>query len=112
MDARPERLREYPWHGPPPSFEQLVGMLSGEGVRRVVISHWTTGDLARVGALAGAHDVEIQLAGGATDLEAVKAAAGAGAHGLILGEALFTGAIDYSSAMQALAGGTRVVANG
>ncbi|MEX2547542.1 MAG: HisA/HisF-related TIM barrel protein [Chloroflexota bacterium] len=113
MDARPERLREYPWHGPPPSFEQLLGMLATEGVRRVVISHWTPPDLPRIGELARSHDVEIQLAGGATDQDAVRAAAGAGAHSLILGEALFTGAIDYSSAIRDVSElGAQVVTNG
>ena len=98
MDARPERLREYPWHGAPPTFEQLVSMLSAEGVRRIVISHWTQDDLDRISGLARAADLEIQLAGGATSLEHVRAARDAGAHALILGEALFTGAVDYLTA--------------
>ncbi len=103
MDARPERLREYPWHGAPPSFEELLQMLGGEGVRRVVISHWTGADLPRISAMASGSDVEIQLAGGATDLEAVIGARDAGAHSLILGEALFTGAVDYQGATRSLA---------
>jgi phosphoribosylformimino-5-aminoimidazole carboxamide ribonucleotide (ProFAR) isomerase len=113
MDARPDRLREYPWHGPPPTFEALVGMLASEGVRRVVISHWTPEDLPRIRDLATANDVELQLAGGATDLGAVLAAARAGAHSLILGETLFTGAVDYKSAVAALATEeAQTVANG
>ncbi len=103
MDARPDRLREYPWHGPAPTFEALVDMIASEGVRRLVVSHWTTEDLPRLGRLASEREVEIQLAGGATDLETVVAAQGAGAHALILGEALFTGAVDYSSATTKLA---------
>ncbi|MGI8928535.1 MAG: HisA/HisF-related TIM barrel protein [Candidatus Limnocylindrales bacterium] len=103
MDARPERLREYPWHGAPPSFEELLEMLAAEGVRRVVISHWTVADLARISEMAKDIDVEIQLAGGATDLETVLAARAAGAHALILGEALFTGAVDYGDAARSLA---------
>src|SRR6188508_3876374 len=51
MDARPDRLREYPWHGPAPTFESLVGMLASEGVGRLVVSHWTANDLGRLGAL-------------------------------------------------------------
>ena len=47
-------------------------------------------------ALQG-HDVELQLAGGATDQAAVDAARAAGAEALILGEALFNGSIDYCS---------------
>jgi phosphoribosylformimino-5-aminoimidazole carboxamide ribotide isomerase len=102
MDARPDRLRDYPWHGEPPTFERLVAMLTAEGVRRVVISHWTVDDLQRVVAAGRNADVEVQLAGGATSAEQVNAARDSGAHALILGEALFTGAIDYSSANKEL----------
>jgi phosphoribosylformimino-5-aminoimidazole carboxamide ribonucleotide (ProFAR) isomerase len=113
MDARPERLREYPWHGAPPTFDDLVAMLASEGVRRVVVSHWTREDLSRLGDIAVSRDVEVQLAGGATDLETVLAAQRAGAHSLILGEALFTGAVDYQSANVALeAEEIKPVANG
>jgi len=114
MDARPDRLREYPWHGPAPTFEELVMMLVSERVRRLVVSHWTTEDLPRLSELAQRHDVEIQLAGGATDLETVQAASRAGAQALILGEALFTGVVDYRGAVEALmsAEGTQPVANG
>jgi len=113
MDARPERLREYPWHGAPPTFEGLLQMLASEGVRRIVISHWSADDLPRISALASTSGAEIQLAGGANDLEMVRAASDAGAHSLILGEALFTGAVDYSSTNQDLAArGVQAVANG
>jgi len=113
MDGRPDRLAEYPWHGPTPTFEELVIMLVGERVRRIVVSHWTIDDLPRINDLANRHDVEIQLAGGATDLEMVRAAGRAGVHSLILGEALFTGAVDYQAAVQATAGtGAQSVANG
>jgi len=113
MDARPERLREYPWHGAPPTFEDLLRMLASEGVRRIVISHWSVDDLPRIAAMSATSGAEIQLAGGATDLEMVRAANDAGAHSLILGEALFTGAVDYTSATQDLAArGAQPVANG
>jgi phosphoribosylformimino-5-aminoimidazole carboxamide ribotide isomerase len=102
MDARPDRLREYPWHGVPPTFESLVGMLSSEGVRRIVVSHWTLEDLPGLARIATETDIEVQLAGGATDVDAVLAAKRAGAHSLILGEALFTGAVDYHGALAAL----------
>ncbi len=98
MDARADRLAEHSWHGPPPTFESLVDMLAGEGVRRLVISHWTPADLPRIGALATSHDIEIQLAGGAAEPAAVDAARDAGVNGLILGEALFSGAIDFGAA--------------
>jgi len=113
MDARPERLREYPWHGPPPTFEGLLQMLAGEGVRRIVISHWSADDLPRIGEMTATSGAEIQLAGGATDIEMVRAAHDSGAHSLILGEALFTGAVDYTNATHDLATrGAQPVANG
>ena len=113
MDARPERLREYPWHGPAPSFEALLGMLSGEGVHRVVLSHWAREDLPRISTWTASADIEIQLAGGATDNETVSAAQDAGAHALILGEALFTGAVDYEGALAMLGNSkSAVIANG
>ena len=113
VDARPERLQEYPWHGPPPTFEALVAMLASEGVRRVVISHWGVDDLVRISGIARGADVEVQLAGGATDLAAVRAARDAGAQALILGEALFTGAVDYVTTSRFLAQqGAQPVGNG
>lgn len=113
VDPRPDRLREYPWHGPPPTFEALLSMLAREGVGRLVVSHWTTGDLPRIAAAARGVDIEFQLAGGATDLAAVLAARDAGAHALILGEALFTGAVDYKSTLTTLAAqGALPVGNG
>ncbi len=102
VDARADRLRDYPWHGPPPTLESLMAMLAGEGVRRIVVAHWTVEDLPRLSEAAMGHDLELQLAGGATDISAVSAARDAGAHALILGEALFNGSIDYEAA--ALAG--------
>jgi phosphoribosylformimino-5-aminoimidazole carboxamide ribotide isomerase len=104
IDARPDRMRDYPWHGQAPTLDGLVAMLASEGVRRLVVSHWTVGDLPRLGALAANLDVELQLAGGATTIDDVLAARDAGADALILGETLFTGAVDYKQAMSLLAG--------
>jgi phosphoribosylformimino-5-aminoimidazole carboxamide ribotide isomerase len=113
MDAREERLHEYPWRGPPPTFAALVGTLADTGVRRVVISHWKHDDLPRISAIARDADVEFQLAGGATDQEHVLAARDAGAHALILGEAFFTGAVDYVATLRTLAGqATQPVSDG
>lgn len=102
LDARPERLAEYPWHGAPPTFDRLASMLAAEGVRRVLISHWTPGNLEVISAIAHDSDLEVQLAGGATSPEHVRAARDARAHALILGEALFTGAVDYLAATKEL----------
>ncbi len=98
IDARADSLADHSWHGPQPTFEALVDMLAGEGVRRLVISHWTPADLPRISGLATGHDIEVQLAGGAAEPAAVDAARAAGVNGLILGEALFSGAIDFGAA--------------
>jgi phosphoribosylformimino-5-aminoimidazole carboxamide ribotide isomerase len=101
VDARPDRLRDYPWHGPAPTFERLVEMLASEGVRRLVVSHWTRDDLGLIGPLAARLDIELQLAGGATSSADVTAAREAGVDALILGEALFTGAVDFETVTHA-----------
>jgi phosphoribosylformimino-5-aminoimidazole carboxamide ribotide isomerase len=103
VDARRDRLAAYPWHGPAPTFEELVDMLAGEGVRRLVVSHWTPDDADGVVGAVKRHDVEVQLAGGASDASGVQAARAAGADALILGEALFTGAVDLTMVTRGVA---------
>jgi phosphoribosylformimino-5-aminoimidazole carboxamide ribotide isomerase len=103
VDARPDRLAQYPWHGPAPTLDALVAMLAAEGVRRVVVSHWDAASVRSVAALVRTHDLDLQLAGGATDLGGVDAARSAGADALILGEALFSGAIDFTSVTRGVA---------
>jgi phosphoribosylformimino-5-aminoimidazole carboxamide ribonucleotide (ProFAR) isomerase len=71
-------------------------------VRRLVVSHWTREDLGRLGELRARLDVELQLAGGARSMEDVSAARDAGVDALILGEALFTGAVDFEGATRML----------
>lgn len=107
LDARPERLRDYPWRHGPPTFEELVERLVGEGVRRLVLSHaGATPDVARLRALRAAYDVDLLLAGGVTEADVLPELAAAGVSGVILGEALFNGAIDYSAALQLLESAT------
>lgn len=104
IDARPDRLRDYPWrNGPPPALEELVARLAAEGVRRLVVAHWSIDDLARVAQLGSANDVELELAGGLTESSQLRLLGEAGIDALILGEALFSGAIDYPAAVEALA---------
>jgi phosphoribosylformimino-5-aminoimidazole carboxamide ribotide isomerase len=100
VDPRPDRLAAYPWHGRVPAFEELVAMLSAEGVRRLVVSHWSVDSVDALAALVREHDLELQLAGGATDSAGVDAARAAGADALILGEAIFSGAIEFTEAMR------------
>jgi phosphoribosylformimino-5-aminoimidazole carboxamide ribonucleotide (ProFAR) isomerase len=47
--------------------------------------------------------MELLVAGGARDLEGLRRVRDAGAAGIILGEALLSGAIDYAAAREAAA---------
>lgn len=99
LDGRPERLRDYPWQGPPAqSLEELVARLAGEGVRRLVVSHWRPAELDNLLGVLREHDIEVQLAGGTADATLLPSLRAAGVAGLILGEALFNGSIDYAAA--------------
>jgi phosphoribosylformimino-5-aminoimidazole carboxamide ribotide isomerase len=105
LDPRPERLAAYPWKRPaPPTVETLVAELVGAGVGRFVLSHGGAApDLERVRSLVRTYDAEILLAGGVRDLDGLRRARDAGVAGVILGEALLTGAIDYPEALVAAA---------
>jgi phosphoribosylformimino-5-aminoimidazole carboxamide ribotide isomerase len=106
LDARPERLVEFPWkRGAPPSLAALVGGLADAGVRRFVLSHGGAApDLAMLAALARSVPADILVAGGVNDLGVVTALREAGVSGVILGEAIFSGALDYAAATLAAAG--------
>ena len=95
VDARDERLREYPWPGTAPTLDELAGTLAAEGVRRLVVSHWNADDLPHLAAMSARHDLALQLAGGITEPSQIDDAAAAGIDTLILGEALLSGTIDY-----------------
>ena len=105
LDARPDRLAAFPWHrAAPPTLPDLLSELSGRGIRRFVLGH-ATGD-AEVAALAHAArtvDADLLVAGGVNDLDGVRRVRDTGAAGIILGEALLSGAIDYQSAREAAA---------
>jgi phosphoribosylformimino-5-aminoimidazole carboxamide ribotide isomerase len=102
LDPRPERLAAFPWkRGAPPSVAELVDQLAAAGVRLLVSGH--AGDLGEVVIAARAADVEVLVAGGARDLDAVRRVRDAGAAGIILGEALLSGAIDFVAAREAVA---------
>ena len=105
LDPRPERLAAFPWRrASVPALDALVEELIAAGVRRLVLSHGGTApDPAFVAALASRHDVDVLVAGGATDLDAVRRLRDAGVAGLILGEALLSGAIDFPLALEAAA---------
>jgi phosphoribosylformimino-5-aminoimidazole carboxamide ribotide isomerase len=105
LDPRPERLAAFPWRRPaPPSIETLVGELIGLGVARFVLAHGgTEPDLERVRSVVRSYDAEVLVAGGVRDLDGLRRVRETGAAGVILGEALLSGAIDLPAALEAAA---------
>lgn len=108
LDPRPDRLASFPWRrGRTPTLVELVDELAAAGVGRLVLAHGgaepessllrSLGDIARAGAL------ELLVAGGIRDLEGLRRLRDAGITGIILGEALLSGAIDYPAALEAAA---------
>jgi phosphoribosylformimino-5-aminoimidazole carboxamide ribotide isomerase len=105
LDPRPERLAAFPWHRPsPPTLNALVEELVAHGVRRLVLSHGgDSPDPELLASLIRRHDADVLVAGGVTDLDGVRRIRDAGAAGLILGEVLLSGAIDFPRALEAAA---------
>jgi len=105
LDARPDRLRDYPWKSfVPPTFDELVARLADGGVRRFVVSHGGSGpDLERYTRLTAAHDAEFLLAGGVTELGMLPRLRDAGIAGVILGQVLIAGVLDLREALAAAA---------
>jgi phosphoribosylformimino-5-aminoimidazole carboxamide ribonucleotide (ProFAR) isomerase len=63
----------------------------------------TSASLASIGARATRAGLELLVAGGARDLDALRRVRDTGAAGIILGEALLSGAIEYAAAREAVA---------
>jgi phosphoribosylformimino-5-aminoimidazole carboxamide ribotide isomerase len=105
LDPRPDRLAAFPWRRPAaPTVETLVGELIGAGVARFVLAHGGTDpDLEQVRSFVRSYDAEVLVAGGVRDLDAVRRVRDTGATGLILGEAVLSGAIDLPTALEAAA---------
>ena len=105
LDPRPERLAAFPWRRDgPPTLAGVVGELAGRGVTRFVLAHGgRTPDLTVLGPIATRPDVDLLVAGGASDLDGIRRLRDAGIAGIILGEALLSGAIDFSAALEAAA---------
>lgn len=105
LDPRPERFAAFPWRRTePPTLDGLVGELAGLGVARFVLAHGGADpDIGQLRDLARTCDVEILVAGGAADIAAIRRLRDAGISGVILGEALLSGAVDYPAAMEAAA---------
>jgi phosphoribosylformimino-5-aminoimidazole carboxamide ribotide isomerase len=104
LDPRPERFALFRWHRPvPPTFDGLVAELAERGVRRLVLTHGADVDLPRLMTLARSLDVEVLVAGGIHDLPGIRRLRDVGVDGLILGEALLSGAIGLPEALEAAA---------
>ena len=106
LDPRPDRFAAFPWHrpGPPPTLESLVSELVGHGVVRFVLTHGgTEPDLARAASLVRSYDADFIVAGGVRDLDGLRRLRETGVAGVLLGEALLSGAIDYPAALEAAA---------
>ena len=105
LDPRPERLAAYPWRrAAPPTVEALVEELVGAGVARLVVAHGGSApDLERVRTIVRSYDAEVLVAGGVRDLDGLRRLRDTGAAGVILGEALLSGAIDLPAALEAAA---------
>jgi phosphoribosylformimino-5-aminoimidazole carboxamide ribotide isomerase len=105
IDARPDRLAAFPWRRPsPPQLQDLLSELASGGVRRFVLSHAAGADAVEtLAGLARTVDADLLVAGGVSDVDGVRRVRDAGAAGIILGEALLSGAIDYQTAREAAA---------
>jgi phosphoribosylformimino-5-aminoimidazole carboxamide ribotide isomerase len=105
LDPRPERLAAFPWRRDgPPTLAGVVGELADRGVTRFVLAHGGRApDLTVLGPIAARPDVDLLVAGGATDLDGIRRLRDAGIAGIILGEALLSGAIDFTAALEAAA---------
>lgn len=105
LDPRPERLAAFHWHrAVPPSVDGLVGELFGAGVARFVLGHGgVEPDLASTRELVRSYDAEILVAGGVRDMDGLRRLRDTGVAGVILGEVLLSGIIDYPAALEAAA---------
>jgi len=105
LDPRPERLAAFPWRrATPPTLDSLVSELVGQGVRRLVLAHGSqAADPELLAGLIRRHDADILVAGGATDLTAIRRLRDAGVASVIVGEALLSGQLDFPAALEAAA---------
>jgi len=105
VDPRPDRLRGFPWRSAtPPSAGELMSRLAEAGVQRFVLSHGgTRPDLAFLRAAIAATGAEVLVAGGVAEISEIRRLRDAGVAGLILGQALLGGQLDYLEAAAAAA---------
>ncbi|MGZ8501800.1 MAG: 1-(5-phosphoribosyl)-5-[(5-phosphoribosylamino)methylideneamino]imidazole-4-carboxamide isomerase [Candidatus Limnocylindrales bacterium] len=105
LDPRPDRLAAFAWQrSAVPTLDDLVGELVERGVRRFVLGHGgARADDDLLARLVRSYDADILVAGGAPDPAAISRLRDTGVAGLILGEALLSGAIDFPAALEAAA---------
>jgi phosphoribosylformimino-5-aminoimidazole carboxamide ribotide isomerase len=105
LDPRPERFAAFPWRREmAPTFRGVVEELTGRGVRRFVLSHGgATPDADLIRGLTTTYDADFLVAGGVSDLEGISRLRDLGVTGIILGQALLSGAIDFPAALEAAA---------
>ncbi len=105
LDPRPDRIAAYPWHRPaPPSLIDLAGELVDLGVRRLVLSHGgARPDPKSLAEMARTIRAEIFVAGGSVDLDSIRVLRDTSIAGIILGEPLLSGAVDFAKALEAAA---------
>ena len=73
-------------------------------VREIVLGHGgSRPDTNLLSTLVRTYDVEVLVAGGAADVDSIRHLRDAGVAGVILGEALLSGSIDFAAAMEAAA---------
>ncbi len=101
LDARSDRIAAYPWRrGAPPTLVDLVDELATLGVGRFVLSHLGSDAAAAVLAeLRARVEAEFVVAGGVSSVADLARLRDAGASGIILGEPLFSGAIELEAAL-------------
>ena len=87
------------------SLATLLGRYAPGGARSAATAFRAKAAAMRAGLaqLAKTVDADLLVAGGVRDLAGIRRVRDAGATGIILGEALLSGAIDYSAALEAAA---------
>ncbi|MES2210541.1 MAG: HisA/HisF-related TIM barrel protein [Chloroflexota bacterium] len=102
LDARADRLAAFPWRrSRVPTLRELADELVGQGVARLVLGHGGgAGEIDALATLRASVEVELVVAGGVRDLEGIRRLRDAGIAGIILGEALLSGAVDYTAALE------------
>lgn len=88
------------------TLEDFARMMQSKGVRTIICT-----DISRDGAMKGANrllyrelseslNVDVVASGGVSTIEDIRALAGFGVHGAIVGKAYYTGAIDLAEAVR------------